>query len=725
MSVRLVCLSLLLALSLLGHIEPQKQEAKANPSGQWYLIQMSTRTGYSSYMQVPSPASLYNTVKAWKEAGFSAVIVNDYLLPEEDVPSHYTVNPNFDPGNGWYNYSVTGAPRESVANFSVSYPSSGGGAGSGRLYVNGTGKAMVSYYHSTYTAQSGRHTLDLYRTQVLEQWLGLTASFSGNVALGVEIRFTSGRSYIVYRRAGTGDYTNTTNTKYVKTLIDWANRQPFTHTGVWLGYYEEASTVYDNHNFNITGTYINLWGLDNYLNDKLLDFRWFTESFDSSSWVDAYFDNVYWVGYRSWARYIKDIQFAESSHGIPVIPGYDITTGLPHGQENEAIAINVNGTIMYNGTVPSYLTTPQQVAEKGGLIFFDELFFYPNGTAYPSVESVSLVDWLGRGFAGSYILPMNLVNGWDPALKIIFDEERNERMWLVHGAHIHGNYTQRALRSKYSMVYVEGTITKQKIVDAISAGHIQAVYTNQNTNEVVRTNLTIQDFSIGSWIMGDWATPSSSPVLNIDVRSDVPISNVTLHWNGKILRSWLPFTKTFTQSLNVAMSGVFRLVAYDYGNNYETIGNPIFLKPTIPYVKETTHPRDLTVKFFDNKLVFTVYAPSETTSATQVDCGDWGEPTAVYTSNGILSWNYNTSTRLLSLNVTHNDSAEIVVDWRTPGDVNGDGKVNSTDLIALSQAYGSTQTLPNWNPNCDFNRDNIISVLDLHPLGKNYGKTKP
>jgi len=108
-----------------------------------------------------------------------------------------------------------------------------------------------------------------------------------------------------------------------------------------------------------------------------------------------------------------------------------------------------------------------------------------------------------------------------------------------------------------------------------------------------------------------------------------------------------------------------------------------------------------------------------------VDCGDWGEPTAVYTSNGILSWNYNTSTRLLSLNVTHNDSAEIVVDWRTPGDVNGDGKVNSTDLIALSQAYGSTQTLPNWNPNCDFNRDNIISVLDLHPLGKNYGKTKP
>jgi len=60
------------------------------------------------------------------------------------------------------------------------------------------------------------------------------------------------------------------------------------------------------------------------------------------------------------------------------------------------------------------------------------------------------------------------------------------------------------------------------------------------------------------------------------------------------------------------------------------------------------------------------------------------------------------------------------------GDVNGDGTVNSSDLVDLSEAYGSTAGPPpslNWNPNCDFDWNGKVDALDLFNLGKNYGKS--
>jgi len=57
------------------------------------------------------------------------------------------------------------------------------------------------------------------------------------------------------------------------------------------------------------------------------------------------------------------------------------------------------------------------------------------------------------------------------------------------------------------------------------------------------------------------------------------------------------------------------------------------------------------------------------------------------------------------------------------GDVNGDGRVNASDLFDLSKAYSSDPSKQNWNPNCDFNRDNKVDASDLFDLNKNYGKT--
>jgi len=49
--------------------------------------------------------------------------------------------------------------------------------------------------------------------------------------------------------------------------------------------------------------------------------------------------------------------------------------------------------------------------------------------------------------------------------------------------------------------------------------------------------------------------------------------------------------------------------------------------------------------------------------------------------------------------------------------VNGDGKVDASDLLVLSEAYGSAPS------NCDINGDDKVDASDLYELSKNYGET--
>lgn len=74
-------------------------------------------------------------------------------------------------------------------------------------------------------------------------------------------------------------------------------------------------------------------------------------------------------------------------------------------------------------------------------------------------------------------------------------------------------------------------------------------------------------------------------------------------------------------------------------------------------------------------------------------------------------------------NATDNTFINGMVYVKIPGDENGDGTVDDSDLAALVNAYGSIPDTPNWNPDSDFNTDNIINVLDLAILSRNYGKT--
>jgi len=56
-----------------------------------------------------------------------------------------------------------------------------------------------------------------------------------------------------------------------------------------------------------------------------------------------------------------------------------------------------------------------------------------------------------------------------------------------------------------------------------------------------------------------------------------------------------------------------------------------------------------------------------------------------------------------------------------PGDVDGDGDTDLTDLAALLAAYGSVPGDPNWNPACDFDADNDVDLTDLAFLLADYG----
>jgi hypothetical protein len=69
------------------------------------------------------------------------------------------------------------------------------------------------------------------------------------------------------------------------------------------------------------------------------------------------------------------------------------------------------------------------------------------------------------------------------------------------------------------------------------------------------------------------------------------------------------------------------------------------------------------------------------------------------------------------------DMVSVEVPQIIPGDVNGDGTVDTSDLIDLNKAYGCMPGDKNWDERCDFNWDDKIDVLDVFILSKNYGKT--
>jgi hypothetical protein len=74
-------------------------------------------------------------------------------------------------------------------------------------------------------------------------------------------------------------------------------------------------------------------------------------------------------------------------------------------------------------------------------------------------------------------------------------------------------------------------------------------------------------------------------------------------------------------------------------------------------------------------------------------------------------------------NTADNTLADGWVVVTIPGDIDGNFKVNLSDLVLLAQAYGSKPDEPKWNPNVDIDSNGIVGLSDLVVLASNYGKT--
>ena len=57
------------------------------------------------------------------------------------------------------------------------------------------------------------------------------------------------------------------------------------------------------------------------------------------------------------------------------------------------------------------------------------------------------------------------------------------------------------------------------------------------------------------------------------------------------------------------------------------------------------------------------------------------------------------------------------------GDINGDGKVDIFDALALTHLFGTVPGSPKWNPSADLNSDGRIDLFDALILASYFGKT--
>jgi hypothetical protein len=60
---------------------------------------------------------------------------------------------------------------------------------------------------------------------------------------------------------------------------------------------------------------------------------------------------------------------------------------------------------------------------------------------------------------------------------------------------------------------------------------------------------------------------------------------------------------------------------------------------------------------------------------------------------------------------------------RILGDINGDGKVDGSDLIIAAAAFASYPRHPRWNPIADVTEDLKVDGSDLILMARNYGKS--
>ncbi|HYB68225.1 MAG TPA: thermopsin family protease [Candidatus Acidoferrales bacterium] len=124
----------------------------------------------------------------------------------------------------------------------------------------------------------------------------------------------------------------------------------------------------------------------------------------------------------------------------------------------------------------------------------------------------------------------------------------------------------------------------------------------------------------------------------------------------------------------------------------------------------------------------TAYANSTVIGTQQVSLNATDQMTLTFTWNttGFAYGNY-TISAYVSLVPGETNTANATFTGGTvtvtiPGDIDGNGVVNMSDIISLLKAFGSTIGQPNYNPNCDIANNGKIDLSDLIIALRNFGQ---
>jgi hypothetical protein len=198
---------------------------------------------------------------------------------------------------------------------------------------------------------------------------------------------------------------------------------------------------------------------------------------------------------------------------------------------------------------------------------------------------------------------------------------------------------------------------------------------------------------------GGYYTTLIPPVdLGSNVTVVLHVDNATNLWSWKIQVTWDPTYLT--------------MVADPREGSFLAAGNGFFL--FTPYVHTPGALNEIT----DSRL----------TNDTVTGNGDLATFTFTKTQTGYNSTAFTgvTVTAVAMQDNLGNYATPMVVSGNMtttiPGDINGDGKVNLSDLVTLAVAYGSTPGSPKWKPTADLSGNGKVDLADLVLLATHYGK---
>jgi len=183
--------------------------------------------------------------------------------------------------------------------------------------------------------------------------------------------------------------------------------------------------------------------------------------------------------------------------------------------------------------------------------------------------------------------------------------------------------------------------------------------------------------------VGTQATSNTTTVTVNNVVHDVALTNVTVPVS-QAYQGWVVDGNVTVANLGNASESFSVTLSYN--------GTSIATLPVTDLAPDST----LTLVFSWN--------------TTNVPCGNY----TIQAETALAPWETNVANNVLIAGTLR---------INLMGDVNGEGKVDMSDVMTLVNAFGSYPGHPRWNPDYDLNQDGRIDLADIVLALMNFGKT--